>query len=214
MAVTFIKKALKTEAQNFEMWHPSVHAVFVLKGMKQGNKVAAIKAIRALTGCYLKTAKDQYEEWEKQYHKTVPLTKAPDPDSIDPKDYSATDVVAVPLSDANILHQPVFGTSEGSIYHVVALGPDAVVAVRIRKDYHIAVRALCIAHPNSTVGQKIRTGFVNAGLIKKPLGHFSVHLEPDNFVMARKCVGSLLFAIGGAFPAIIAKVEELVGAGK
>lgn len=46
----------------------------------------------------------------------------------------------VPLKDATRLYQPVHGTSQGSVYYVVALGPDAALAARIT-GHNVSIRA-------------------------------------------------------------------------
>lgn len=196
------------------------------------NKGAAIKEYRELTGASLKVSKDQIEDWfESPENKvaagvgvesTVPDTKAPEVNMEEIKLQSMTtypvelDLKAtpVPLKEAQKLNQPVLGTSSGSIYHVIAIGQSCVVAARIKKNNEIAIRAEVRVHANSTEGQKARSGLKFAGLKQNPAGHFSLHLEPEDFAMVKRSIGSTLFAMSIPFWGTCTDLGILQGAGK
>ena len=200
-----------------------------------GNKVKAIKIYRNLTGSSLKDAKDKVEAWidalqtkaaeaePNSVSGTINLEKGTididddEPDNpkygvFTPSDtgvflhYSKLDSTPVLLEDATALHQPVKGTSGGSIYHVIALGANAKVAARI-KNTDVAIRV----HPVNNAG---RAACKLAGLDEKSGGHWSLHLHPDNKLLVNKCVGAVLFAMGLNFDAISGNLEAIVGAGK
>lgn len=191
-----------------------------------GNKVAAIKTYRTLTGASLKDAKDKVEAWleaEKEAAGPMPDTGVSydaesekititsdngvngpgDPVS---KGYADPTAAAVDLSAATKLHQPVKGTSGGSVYHVIALGADAKVAARI-KNTDVAIRVLP-ANNKGAAACKV------AGLDEKNGGHWSIHLHPDNKLLVKKCVGAVLFAMGLKWVEMSGDLEAIVGAGK
>lgn len=197
-------------------------------GVSKGpHKVAAIKLCRALTGLGLKEAKDLVEEWidsspEVPADPTVmgvdtgnELTGKPLGELLKEKFPEHTgNGHAVPLPDATKLHQPVLGTSPGSVYHTIAMNDDVKIAARIRSNNNVAVRAVIIPHPNSKVAQKAKKALLAAGLEKKPDGgHFSIHLDPDSPLLAKKCVGAILFATGLDL-AVSTEIDKLLGAGK
>lgn len=112
----------------------------------------------------------------------------------------------IALEVAEKLHQPIKGTSGGSIYHVIALGKDAKVAARINNT-DVAIRVTALT-------DKGEAGCKLAGLDKKNGGHWSLHLHPDTKLLARKCVGAVLYAMGLDFDGISGKLEYIEGAGK
>lgn len=199
------------------------------------NKVAAIKHLRMLCGLSLKQAKDMVEGWldafpeapaddieaeaqaEGDYFVQGSSTlKAMD---LGKKDWTVEYSVKlkdtpVPLKEATQLHQPVCGTSGGSIYHTIAMNGDLVVAARITNENSVSLRAESTAHPNSTEGQKIKAALLAAGLDKKGGGHYSLHLEPDSRALAIKSVGALLFAMQYEFAGVSTNVGAIIGAGK
>lgn len=121
--------------------------------------------------------------------------------------------VPVLLKKATELHQPVKGTSSGSIYHVIALSDDMVVAVRIKKDFTVAIRVECHKANDSKSGQKARASLKIAGLTKAKKGHYSLHLEPETLDMAVRSIGSTLFSIN-SFSQMSGDLKSLVGVGK
>lgn len=118
----------------------------------------------------------------------------------------------VDLKKATQLHQPVKGTSNTSRYHVVALSSDIKVAVRIKNDFEIAIRAVCMHAPQSKKGKVAKKALLGAGLCKKTGGHYSLHLEPETLDMAVRSIGSTLFSID-SFPQMSGNLKILVGVG-
>ena len=118
----------------------------------------------------------------------------------------------VPLKDAQKLNQPVTGTSGGSIYHVIAIGQDCIVAARIKSNNEIAIRAEVIGTGEGA--QKARSGLKFAGLDHKPGGHFSLHLEPEDFAMVKRSIGSTLMAMSIPFWGVNTDLHTLQGVGK
>ena len=190
-----------------------------------GNKVAAIKAYRELTGEDLKTAKHQVEEWIAQLEaaaKTAAheaeldeaaealaasMDKTIDKSTEGTFTFAAVNDAPVPLKDATELHQPVFGTNDTSVYHTIAISKDANVAVRIKKDNDVAIRV----HPFNGAG---RAACAAAGLDDKKQGHWSIHLHPDSTTMVQKTIGSVLFALGLEGAKISGDMKALIGVGK
>lgn len=189
-----------------------------------GNKVAAIKFYRTQTGASLKEAKDKVEAWIDElmsgpnpmdeeenaaYHEAVISKKAaPLPEKSAEIDAGYAEVTDTPvdLSAATKLHQPIKGTSGGSIYHVIALSNDAKVAARI-KNTDVAIRVL----PANNAGA---AACKLAGLDEKSGGHWSLHLHPDNKLLVKKCIGAVLFAMGLNFEQISGNIAAIDGAGK
>lgn len=192
------------------------------------NKVAAIKKFRELTGTSLKEAKDQVEAWLSTGVNITPevgdgIYQVKTVDYPEPKVVGigvAVDMEAdmnaspVPLKEATKLNQPVCGTSGGSIYHVIALGESCVVAARIKSNNEIAIRAEVLVPANSTEGQKARSGLKFAGLDQKPAGHWSLHLEPEDFGMVKRSLGSTLMAMSIHFDGVTTNLHPLQGVGK
>jgi len=212
-------------------------------GSKNGNKVAAIKEYRNLTGCSLKAAKDMVENWidaEELAAGAMPIAEdiIDDVLPVDGEGHTEThdftkvmedmkmtqqtvynvelDLKAtpVPLKEATKLNQPVCGTSGGSIYHVVAIGQNCVVAARIRSNNEIALRAELRCKPNSEDGMKVKSGLQFAGLEKKNGGHFSLHLEPEDFAMVKRSIGSTIMAMSIPFWGVSTDLHVLHGVGK
>lgn len=121
----------------------------------------------------------------------------------------------VPLKEATGLHQPVCGTSQSSVYHVIALNGSLVVAARISASTSsVSIRAETTAHPTSLEGKEIKKCLLAAGLDKKAQGHYSMHLEPKTTPLAIKSIGALLFAMQYKFTGVSTNVSAIIGAGK
>ena len=124
------------------------------------------------------------------------------------KTFKGTSTKPIELEKADKLHQPVFGTSTGSIYHVIALGKHANVAVRIKKGNDIAIRV-------APFNVEARSACAAAGLDAKNGGsHYSIHLHPDSESLVNKTVGAVLFAMGLSWDAVATNPMALMGAGK
>lgn len=201
-----------------------------------GNKVAAIKEYRMLSGASLKEAKDMVEKWIEEQDEAAGELPIADVLPVDGEGHTEThdftkvmedmkltqqtvynvelDLKAspVPLKDAQKLHQPVTGTSGGSIYHVIAIGQDCVIAARIKSNNEIAIRAE--VHGTGEGAQKANSGLKFAGLEKKPAGHWSLHLEPEDFGMVKRSIGSTILAMSIPFWGVSTDLHVLQGVGK
>lgn len=216
----------------FQADHPEVFAQTMAKYEEAGGKVAAIKLFRKLTGYDLKTSKDQVEawiSWEGQNKPTVGAVLVKKDEAVTftikgldetkkpwkMKDGSDPDaeVTLVRAKEAKYIHQPVKGTSSDSVYHVIGIGPELVVAARIRKDFDTAIRVE-LKNPDSNEGQLLKHRLSTAGFATKHQGHFSLHLEPDSEAMAQKCVGAMLFSLGKDVQEVSLRVDQIIGAGK
>ena len=206
-------------------------------GNNGGMKVAAIKEYRNLTGSSLKEAKDMVENWieaEELAAGPMPVMAengVADGIGVEGKEKfsfgeikfetqsvygTETNLQAAPvaLKTATKLNQPVTGTSGGSIYHVIAIGESCVVAARIKTNNEIAIRAEVLVHANSTEGQKARSGLKFAGLEQKPAGHFSLHLDPEDFAMVKRSIGSTIMAMSIPFWGVNTDLHTIQGVGK
>jgi hypothetical protein len=205
MAVTIIKKSKKIPASGvYTFGVSSVQSQVMDVYNKEGNKVSAIKKLRELTGISLKEAKNTVESWILCDF----IDTTTEPDSV-PVNLQAS---PVPLKDAQQLNQPVCGTSGGSIYHVIAIGPSCVVAARIRQDNSVALRAEILCKGSKAL--EARSGLKFAGLDQKPAGHFSLHLEPADFGMVKRTIGSTLMAMSIPFSGVTTDLHPLHGLGK
>jgi hypothetical protein len=226
----FIKKAYNlmpevSEQVNLNDIYDQTMAAYHKNG--GGNKVAAIKTYRTLSGASLKEAKDKVEAWiDAEQEAAGPLPTTDEEVVVETDDgtklhynldsgkmHFTTPEVAkvtdepVPLHTATKLMQPVTGTSGGSVYNVIALGADAKVAVRIKKDNDVAIRVW----PMTDHGKKACS---TAGLDSKSGGHWSLHLHPGEKALVGKSVGAVLFGMGLDWDGIIGDMQNLVGVGK
>lgn len=224
---TFIKKAFNlmpevTEQVNIAAVYDGTMKAYHENGGT--HLVKAIKYYRTQTGASLKEAKDKVEAWIAQlsdiaggWHVEVSSDtkeaafaemygKQTEIETNKPEVANVTDT-AVPLENAEALMQPVTGTSGGSIYNVIALGPDAKVAVRIRTDNDVAIRVW----PTTDNGRKACAA---AGLDKKNGGHWSLHLHPGEKALVNKSIGAVVFAMNLDWDGIIGDMQTLVGVGK
>ena len=164
--------------------------------------ITAIKKLRELTHWSLKDAKHKVDDWVDDWMKVDPI-KGGNP--------TYANGPIMDLEEAKQLHQKVHGTSISSSYYVVAIGEGVKVAVRIKSDNSVGIRAVCISSYASVEGKKIIEGFKRAGLDKATGDHWSVHLSPPNLVMAERSIGSTLFAMGLVFDSISGNLKALVG---
>lgn len=117
----------------------------------------------------------------------------------------------VKLSDATQLLQPVSSTDPDSVYHTVAIGADANMAIRIRKEAN-GVHRLSARLEGDNAGA-YNTTLVNAGWDKKKDTHYSIHIECDTADLTRKAVGSMVYSTGIEFDEVQCNVIVLEGKG-
>jgi hypothetical protein len=134
----------------------------------------------------------------KKYEASAPAPLIP------PFVFADTSSPPIHLQHADRLHQPVFGTSKGSKYYVVALGPTVTVAARVGKDNSVGIRAV-VKNAGSSSSP---VNFGLAGLASKG-GHYSVHLKPKTISDAQKSLGAVLFGLQGQFHSVSDRVDLL-----
>lgn len=113
----------------------------------------------------------------------------------------------VPLSEATKLRQPVKGSDSKSVYFCIALGEGINMAVRVKANHRVSIR--CEGEDIADYSQVLK----EAGLGKAGDQHWSLHLDAQNKALVRKTVGSLLFATGISWKAIMPDVAQLIGEG-
>ncbi len=101
----------------------------------------------------------------------------------------------VPLMNATKLYQPVNGTSSGSRYFALAIGPNLRVAGRWQSSSGGHSLALRVEGPGLDE-EETKALVVGCGLDFKSPKHASVHLSSDSMIDIRKAVGALLFGLG------------------
>ncbi len=93
----------------------------------------------------------------------------------------------VRLSEATMMYQPVFGTSAGSRYFLVAASSDLKVAARwINGSLSLRVEGAISKHIEELMA---------SGICAQSKAHFSVHMECDQ-MLAAKAVGSAIVGMG------------------
>lgn len=188
-----------------------------------GNKVAAIKKLRELMGNSLKEAKDQVEAWLDTGVNITPEKTPGTPPKMNVDEIKLQQQTTYPveldlnaspvhMKNATKLNQPVTGTSGGSIYHVIAIGDNCVVAVRIKGNNEIAIRAEVTGSGDGAL--KAASGLKFSGLEKKPAGHWSLHLDPEDFAMVKRSIGSTIMAMSIPFWGVNTDLHSLQGVGK
>jgi hypothetical protein len=209
-----------------------MEAVYTSTSYSGVNKVAGIKLLRTLTGTSLKEAKDLCEVWMEQYDADptshhYDSTTGTHTFNIDDEVAAAeatkakaapvyADPVhstAVPLREATQLHQRIKGTDSSSVYHVIAIGRDVIVAARIKNNHNVAIRAEIIPHHASKAAQAAQKGLIFAGLDKKNGGHYSLHLDAPDFNMVKRSIGSILFATEINFDGVSTSMSAIQGEG-
>ena len=108
----------------------------------------------------------------------------------------------VDLSDATHMYQPVFGTSAGSRYFMIAAAKGVRVAVRY-KGGQLSVR---IAGPHLSKYQK--QAEVNQFKIND--GYVSLHLDVGTVMMANKTLGAILLGLGIPFETPLPQLEKTI----
>lgn len=95
------------------------------------------------------------------------------------------------LRDATAIFQKVRGTSQSSIYEVIAVSSQVKVAARVKHGAGVSVRA----EGEMTAGQ--RQALVALGMKDSNSGHLSLHLQgvPSDPTSVAKVFGSLLFGL-------------------
>lgn len=184
------------------------------------NKVHAIKKMRALTGLGLKEAKDLVDDiWDNHILSAIEQVSI-DPAVLEPKvgafnggnGFMVSSKPKCQLTNATELYQQVNGTDKNSTYYVIALAtkwPGVNVAVRVRHDYHVSIRAegvKSVSLPNELTDSLKEAGWSLSA------HHASLHLDCKNGLLMRKSIGAMLATIGTAFEQVATQFDDLVGA--
>lgn len=117
-----------------------------------------------------------------------------------PSKKPSADVVAasinnpVPLKDATVLHQRVKGTSNGSVYTVVALGAFLAVAVRLKSINSVSIRVEFNNIAHTGVKDEITSVLESVNIVNKG-DYLSGHFEVPSLVLGCATVGSILGAL-------------------
>lgn len=124
-----------------------------------------------------------------------------------PSTYAEITDTPCALGDATALRQPVRGSDSTSVYFCVAIGTGVNLGVRIKPNLKASIRV---------EGPKIQDyvlQLANAGLSAAGSGHYSTHLEGKNKELVRKTIGSLLYATGIQWTAVMTDIDQLIGEG-
>lgn len=118
----------------------------------------------------------------------------------------------VKLAEATKLHQPVFGTSKGSTYHVVALGEGVNAAIRLyvgdNSNWKLSLRV-----EGPEVGKY--ESRLNQADIGYKGGYASQHLSgTGGKIMARRAFGALIMSTGIPFQQVSTDPMALAGLGE
>lgn len=100
----------------------------------------------------------------------------------------------VTMLEAKKLYQPVRGTSSGSRYFMIAIGPALRVSARWKTSPTAEGLALRVEGAGLSNPDTVKL-LVQIGLDLKSPTHMSAHLTVANVVEARKAIGALLMAI-------------------
>ena len=232
-----VDKVLSSNTKNQSAKLPSVKDEVMEAVFANGtlNKVKGIKLLRELTGTSLKEAKDLCELWIEQWtdgdfvaatnhvekftfdnELQTPVYDVPPTVNVAPQVETYADPLHSPvvlLKNATRLHERVRGTDGSSVYHVIALGESCIVAARVKSNNNIAIRAEVIQHHASKGAQSAKKGLIAAGLDQKNGGHYSLHIDPPDFNMVKRSIGSILFATEIDFTGVSVNLKEIQGAG-
>jgi hypothetical protein len=138
----------------------------------------------------------------------VAAAKADEEAAVEMNEYTTVPgAIKCKLSDAKKLFQPVMGSDPKSTYFCVALSNDIKIAVRIKTNQKVSIRA-------EGIGLSIhKTALLAAGL-NGDTGHYSVHLGCGSDDLARKAVGAVLFGTGIKFDQVATDLSGIWGKGQ
>lgn len=94
----------------------------------------------------------------------------------------------VRLAQATQVGQPVRGSSGGSVYYAMALSDQVKLAVRVKKNGSVSIRAE--GNPSPTEIQKLQ----KAGMSKAGTEHWSIHFDAIDVPVSR-CIGAFLMGL-------------------
>jgi hypothetical protein len=114
----------------------------------------------------------------------------------------------VKLRDANMMYQPVKGSSDGSRYFMIAANKDVRIAARFKAD-KLGIR---IEGPN---WKKHLSGITQLGIVQDSGGkdYASLHLEIHDIVVAKKTMGAILMGLSLPLDTPMPNMEVIYGKG-
>lgn len=98
------------------------------------------------------------------------------------------DSSVIRLSQATQVGQPVRGSSGGSVYYAMALSENVKLAIRVKKNGSVSIRAE--GSPDAATQAKL----TKAGMSKAGSEHWSIHFDAIDVPVAR-CVGAFLMGL-------------------
>jgi hypothetical protein len=125
------------------------------------------------------------------YTSTVDLPASPSADG-PLTSQEANKMSTISLRNAKRLYQPVKGSSSGSRYACVAIGPHLKVGARV-----VANKALSVRVEGEALG-KYSKPLSDAGFTVKT-DYASIHLDIEGLDLVAKTLGAVLMAVGDTF---------------
>lgn len=133
---------------------------------------------------------------------TPPLQSIAKPEPTKPSPPKPIPTKPIKLAEATILCQPVKGTSDGSVYYVVAISPSVKMAARIKKNGTISFRIE--GKPSKEEVNLIQM----SGMTPSGSSHWSIHFDPLSVPVAR-CVGAFIMGLGINFTEQITSINQI-----
>lgn len=108
----------------------------------------------------------------------------------------------VRLAQATQVGQPVRGSSGGSVYYAMALSDQVKLAVRVKKNGSVSIRA------EGTMPAQIQQRLHSAGMTKAGSEHWSIHFDAVDVPVSR-CVGAFLMGLEIPFDSQITNFSQV-----
>jgi hypothetical protein len=108
----------------------------------------------------------------------------------------------VRLAQATQVGQPVRGSSGGSVYYAMALSDQVKLAVRVKKNGSVSIRAE--GTPPAHIVQRLHS----AGMSKAGSEHWSIHFDAVDVPVSR-CVGAFLMGLEIPFDSQITNFSQV-----
>lgn len=114
----------------------------------------------------------------------------------------ATEGGVIRLTQATEVGQPVRGSSGGSVYYAMALSESVKLAIRVKKNGSVSIRAE--GSPNASDVAKL----TKAGMSKAGAEHWSIHFDAIDVPVSR-CVGAFLMGLEIPFDSQITNFSQV-----
>lgn len=133
----------------------------------------------------------------------IPLTTAPKKPILTTKfETPSSSEGVVRLAQATQVGQPVRGSSGGSVYYAMALSDQVKLAVRVKKNGSVSIRAE--GTPPAHIVQRLHS----AGMSKAGSEHWSIHFDAADVPVSR-CVGAFLMGLEIPFDSQITNFSQV-----